>query len=49
MTYGEKYKEVFGYYPEEIPCPDECPKEYENRFCEVVNTLIYQQIPHSVK
>ena len=34
MTYGEKYKEVFGYYPEEIPCPDECPKEYENRLCE---------------
>lgn len=34
MTYGEKFKEVFGYYPEEIPCPDECPKEYENRFCE---------------
>lgn len=34
MTYGEKFKEVFGYYPEEIPCPDECPKEYENRSCE---------------
>lgn len=28
------YKEVFGYYPEKIPCPDECPKEYENRSCE---------------
>lgn len=27
MTYGEKYKEVFGYYPEQIPCPEECPVE----------------------
>lgn len=34
MKYGEKFKEVFGYYPEEIPCPDECPREYENRFCD---------------
>lgn len=27
MTYGEKYKEVFGYYPEKIPCPTECPDD----------------------
>lgn len=34
MTYGEKFKEVFGYYPEEIPCPDECPEDYKDRWCE---------------
>lgn len=22
MTYGEKFKEVFGYYPDCMPCPE---------------------------
>ncbi len=25
MTYGEKFKEVFGYYPCDMPCPEKCP------------------------
>ena len=25
MTYGEKFKEVFGYYPTMMPCPENCP------------------------
>jgi len=25
MTYGEKFKEVFGYYPVTMPCPEKCP------------------------
>lgn len=27
MTYGEKFKEVFGYYPERIPRPALCPRD----------------------
>ncbi|MEE3334378.1 MAG: hypothetical protein VZR54_08970 [Ruminococcus sp.] len=34
MTYGEKYKEVFGYYPEQIPCPEECPVEFRENMCD---------------
>lgn len=34
MTYGEKFKEVFGYYPDQIPCPDECPVEFRENMCD---------------
>ena len=33
MTYGEKFKEVFGYYPDQMPCPENCPKGRENMSC----------------
>ena len=33
MTYGEKFKEVFGYYPEEMPCPEVCPPGRKSCMC----------------
>ena len=33
MTYGEKFKEVFGYYPETMPCPEKCPPGRKNNNC----------------
>lgn len=36
MTNKEKFKEVFGYEPEDsgLPCPNECPEEFEDvDFC----------------
>lgn len=34
MTYGEKFKEVFGYYPETMPCPEKCPPGRQKyKFC----------------
>ena len=39
MTYGEKYKEAFGYYPDVIPCPADCPKIYNDNMCVNCNYL----------
>ena len=33
MTNIEKFTEVFGYVPEEFPCPVECPEEFMHRTC----------------
>ena len=33
MTYGEKFKEVFGYYPEAMPCPEKCPPGKTGESC----------------
>lgn len=30
MTYGEKFKEVFGYYPDTMPCLEKCPPGSDN-------------------
>ena len=33
MTYGEKFKEVFGYYPDAMPCPEKCPPGRRDHNC----------------